>query len=980
MVGQLQLFGDGETPAVGDRNNNQSQNSVPNTLNSVPCTLEERLTEELQQFTFQSEGVNRFESFEHFQTYIRHTFIVGSGIDPELFEACVEFRESHEATAWGDWESPIHEALNWHYTRFGHQAQPTFYGAILRNEDGSAWQAILSIYDEKHQKNYIYRAPNENGDRAYFPPVPLYLAQKIAKRFGYTYPVENPSFWEWIALTDIPVIRTEGAKKALCLLSNNYIGLSVYGCSCGSHDKDAAGNKTTPWLIQDIKNLASPERFFLDALDADEKIKANLSVRRGKKIFREAIAREGCYYFDLRWDHFQGKGVDDFIVANGVANFDQIYGNAIAILKQNLGKERGEVCKSKSKKKLKIITDRIGEKLAFNEMSLQVEIDGSPINPNTLRADIAEWLDMDISNDLATQIITKLALKKTYHPVQDYILEAAEKYPQSEEGMRLLNSIASRYLGSTHPLHNVFLKKTLIGAIRRVFEPGCQHDTVCVLQGRQGIQKSKFWRTLAVDQNWFDDTISSAAAASDKDERMKIRDRWILELAEIEAVFRRREIASLRGFITSPADNFRPPYGRKIESFPRMSIFVGSVNPDQFLCDPEGHRRYWVVPVGVDRIDIDALREEVQILWAMAYHAWVAGEANWLNQQEDKLNELLNKVYEESDIWDEPIDFFLNEPGRTKTTVFEVASICLKIPESQIDKRVQMRITQVLKSLGWEKEKRITRTNTGRKQYWIPGQPTPDPNDPVVIMQSMSQCNSASNSGGGVDGVVSTDMSVSQNPENTYVHLSLSSSYSDVSEGVISTDMSGSNHCQIGDTAFSSQNTPNFGGNSDQENISPGISQNQEIGSVIEEQSPQIPPGTGFGDVLTPATTLISSLEDVAAKGSYNDQARNTYSPMWGMSEDDRNHIWNSLSSDAQNFYLALFHVLFPSFPVGCWVRAKDPIDAGVKHLVQVVGYCSHNQSHLNVRGQGLSGMVNAANCEKLSDQEVIKLGLSRKL
>ena len=40
------------------------------------------------------------------------------------------------------------------------------------------------------------------------------------------------------------------------------------------------------------------------------------------------------------------------------------------------------------------------------------------------------------------------------------------------------------------------LKLTLINAVRRVYIPGCKHDSATVLQGSQGIKKSSFWQTL----------------------------------------------------------------------------------------------------------------------------------------------------------------------------------------------------------------------------------------------------------------------------------------------------------------------------------------------------------------------------------------------------------------------------------------------------------------------------------------------------
>ena len=105
------------------------------------------------------------------------------------------------------------------------------YAAFLRNEDGSLWQAILSI--PNGSKPYSYIAPKGNGDRVFFPPIPETIRQKISRKFNIEVPVTG-SFWEWLkAHPEVPRIVTEGGKKALSALSLGYPTLALYGCNCG---------------------------------------------------------------------------------------------------------------------------------------------------------------------------------------------------------------------------------------------------------------------------------------------------------------------------------------------------------------------------------------------------------------------------------------------------------------------------------------------------------------------------------------------------------------------------------------------------------------------------------------------------------------------------------------------------------------------------------------------------------------------------
>jgi len=642
---------------------------------------------------------NRFESFEQFKSSIRKAFIEDSGIAEESFDACVEFHEDQEFEYGNEVKTPIHDELDWRFKRFGHQPIEPMYAAFLKNEDGSVWQAIISRWDEEKQRPYQYIAPKGIGDRAFLPPIPPEIRKRIDDRYGIEVP-STGSFWEWVRDINIPRILTEGGKKGLCGLSLGYLTIALYGCSCGAKGKNEFERVVDPYLISDLEQFATPGSQWLLCFDRDEKKKAQLSVAAGKKKLRQALSGSECFVADIIWKSEQGKGLDDFVVSNGSGAFDPAYHKAIASLEKAFRSNSGnEVQPAGSKKKqhLNLLDSRWGNKLRFNEMTLTVELDDKPLNLDTLSVQLASEFDIDISKDVAFEIVLFLAKKRTYHPVREYLERVATYHPVQD--LSILDSIATRYFGSVEPLHNVFMRKTLIALVKRIFEPGCQLDTATILQGKQGVQKSTFWRALVKNADWFDDTIASGG--SDKDERLKLRRFWIMELAELEAVFRRKEIASLRGFLTTKSDNIRVPYGRSIESFPRTSGFVGSVNPCEFLVDPEGHRRYWIIPVLVDRIPVEKLVHELDQLWAAAVHAYRLDEQHWLTPDEEKRNALLNKRFEVGDSWQENIELYLETTS--ETTITDILTNCLRLEFGRHDRSSQMRVAEALKRLGWVK-------------------------------------------------------------------------------------------------------------------------------------------------------------------------------------------------------------------------------------------------------------------------------------
>jgi hypothetical protein len=134
---------------------------------------------------------------------------------------------------------------------------------------------------------------------------------------------------------------------------------------------------------------------------------------------------------------------------------------------------------------------------------------------------------------------------------------------------------------------------TLIGAVRRIFEPGCKHDYACVLMGDQGARKSSFWAALG--NPFFSDALRDI---SSKDDLMVLHRSWIMEWAELDHVTGKKHAGQVKAFLSQSTDMFRVPYGKATEAFPRRCIIVGSTNRDSgFLVDETGNRRFWVIPV-----------------------------------------------------------------------------------------------------------------------------------------------------------------------------------------------------------------------------------------------------------------------------------------------------------------------------------------------------------------------------------------------
>lgn len=375
---------------------------------------------------------------------------------------------------------------------------------------------------------------------------------------------------------------------------------------------------------------------------------------------------------------------------------------------------------SRYKQRYQAVKELWGSRLRLNTLKQRVELDGEPLDLDFVRADLCITLDIDIPKEEAVEIVLTIARENQYCPIVEYLERVAAAYPNPNIDF---DKLAPWLLGTSDRLYSAYLKRHLIGSVARAFNPGCQMDTALILQGDQGVGKSSFFRTL-YGAEFFDDTM---AEASDKDELMKLHQHWAVEWAEFETQLSRKGYSKLKQFMTTKVDTYRAPYGRTPKTYPRRSILVGSTNELEFLNDPSGDRRYWVVPIGGE-IDLSLTEELRDQIWAAAVAAYRAGEQWWLTPGEKQLADEANKPFRTSDTWEDFILTYVQE--RQFVTIAEVLGQGLNIESSKQDKGSQMRASAILRRLGWDKGKAWI--NGTWKRGWVnPDRSTDPPFDGV---------------------------------------------------------------------------------------------------------------------------------------------------------------------------------------------------------------------------------------------------------
>lgn len=356
------------------------------------------------------------------------------------------------------------------------------------------------------------------------------------------------------------------------------------------------------------------------------------------------------------------------------------------------------------------IKDSFGDRLRFNELLQEVELDGEFIDPNTAKLELVVTHRVNLRGcrqDIADCLV-KIAKANTYTPVGEYLESVHQTHGANEE---LIDTVAARHLGTPDPIHQVMVKRFLIAAVARVFTPGCKHDCALILQGPQGFGKSTFFKLLA-SEDWFDDSLGSS---SDKDEKLKLHRSWMVEWAELETVFRRRDVSQVKAFMSSAIDILRPPFGASIQTLKRASVIVGTTNQTQFLADSTGNRRFWVVPIKKP-LDLELLASERDQLWAAAVALYKSGEQWWLTRDENQLVDENRSQYESVDPWLYPIQEYVDDMPAVSSE--EILTNALELPKSQHNSGHARRVADIMRQLGWEQTNNQVSHHGTKKRVW----------------------------------------------------------------------------------------------------------------------------------------------------------------------------------------------------------------------------------------------------------------------
>ena len=245
--------------------------------------------------------------------------------------------------------------------------------------------------------------------------------------------------------------------------------------------------------------------------------------------------------------------------------------------------------------------------------------------------------------------------------------------------------------------HTVIGAKFLVAAVRRVFQPGCKFDSMLILEGSQGLGKSRACQAL-FGSSWFADSL--AHDLGNKDAAIGLQGKWGIEIAELDSIIR-SGTETVKGFLSRQSDWYRPPYGKSFVDRPRQSVFVGTTNQSDYLRDSTGNRRYW--PVQCDKAEHAWIAEVRDQLWAEAVKVNTRGEALWLDDDDAKSSaRAIQAERMAEDVWAMTITKWLRDEEKFELVISDVLRDALGLAHHQVSRREQMRVATILRAEGWQ--------------------------------------------------------------------------------------------------------------------------------------------------------------------------------------------------------------------------------------------------------------------------------------
>lgn len=286
---------------------------------------------------------------------------------------------------------------------------------------------------------------------------------------------------------------------------------------------------------------------------------------------------------------------------------------------------------------VKVRYDVISKRLKYDIPGIELSLDSG----DTAMTEIVSLMQMNgLMGSSIREFVAAIGDRNRYNPVADWIRSApwdgVDRMPQF---------LAAIQVADTYPidLRDILVYRWLLSAVAAALVPeGFRARGVLTFQGAQGIGKTSFLMSMIPEQHRSRFLkVDHHLDASNKDSILGACSHWLVEIGELDSSFR-KDVARLKGFLTSTHDKVRRPYGRDEVEYPRRTVFAATVNDTNFLVDTTGNTRWWTIEVTSLN---SAHGVNMQQLFAQLAVDLSKQQQWWLTSEEEQLLDKQNKSY-----------------------------------------------------------------------------------------------------------------------------------------------------------------------------------------------------------------------------------------------------------------------------------------------------------------------------------------------
>ena len=309
-----------------------------------------------------------------------------------------------------------------------------------------------------------------------------------------------------------------------------------------------------------------------------------------------------------------------------------------------------------TKENMGVLLTRHGVRSRYNRMTNRVEVDlgmggqGYEGDPGSVDVALSHCRDLAKQAGLphydVTENVLLLAEEDAYHPFDKYLGE--EFWDGKGRVQQVIETLDVGPDSVDIGPRDWLVKKWLLQIVAAVRGYGDYPPKgVIVFTGAQHIGKTSWLRYLCPPEMFGE---GLHLDPSNKDSLMESTQWLICELGEIDSTFKKSDINQLKAHIGRKNDTYRKPYGRGSSTYPRRTVYAGTVNSPVFLQDDTGNVRFWPVPVTT--IDLDAMkglrdRGEIKQFWLEVCEMYEDGQSWHLSQEDAAILENYSEQFRE---------------------------------------------------------------------------------------------------------------------------------------------------------------------------------------------------------------------------------------------------------------------------------------------------------------------------------------------